>query len=716
MKFSVELGKAAAAQINTMLGRQYNSIIANFYGSLYPELNQIFSGMDYSFIGFHIGLRCNPRAACCDLYVKFLKGQDSYILPYSMEFPLSNFIAPIASNKATPSSLRLRETDIKMRFMQLIPANLPLAKRFWKECAAGQHRELIQKVFPDERKPYEHSVKAKDLIEYYSRPYDMSIWGELAKKYSSKNNLTYRKIAWKNISYHILPQNKIEVTCVAMLLSNAFPAVKLGGQFQYAVPLSRTLEPVIADFEKKVEKCVDPLLQELWMSDTPDKLDINRCRSNSNDDELFRSITKMMRNYMDPHIKKINAKFTKARVNWKDGKDYIAQRGDTYYLFFDKDVFVPLAPKEAPLNKQHIADDYDPRKDPEHTAAPRHEGEWIRFAEYLAEQYEKRLRKENLLDYTMPVNMEFKGIRADVSIANGALSFSSMNGKIGGHIYTVSQLMEIIINSAIEWIKRMNMMLPNSYVTAAEAKLITYLKLHPKTSATELKKNVPLEDINSQSVLDFIRAFQNNYYISTQTARDVYGTYNVLSLNPLYKSIRFSDYVRPYNLNDIEYLILPLKISVLSKALEEMNPESWPDVLNALQHLTKKNIVNLFNDTIVQRKLDECTSDDIDFIKASLMQLHNGTQIVQEIFAERDIKQMEMLASESITDNTETIADMLLELDATTINAFFRRDIGAKYLENCQTEQLEILADALVCIDGCTLLKNKIQKQLNISE
>ena len=194
---------------------------------------------------------------------------------------------------------------------------------------------------------------------------------------------------------------------------------------------------------------------------------------------------------------------------------------------------------------------------------------------------------------------------------------------------------------------------------------------------------------------------------------NTYAVYTTYYVNPKFINVPFGRYVTSYTLEDVAYLNTETQKEVIKREFERksLKLEEALHLVEAMWMLPKYAIEELCQDELIRSKIFALPARDIDFIRTMLCPAV-GNKTIQNIFAERDYQQFEKLAASVTQRRVEKIADMIMEAEPQTVNAFFKEDIGTRFLAECKPKQLEYLADALFCATGCKMLYKRVEKML----
>lgn len=693
---------------------------------LMAMISPIAGSLSYKLTSIYIDFKLMEETLHIDFFLKVCRNGEYYILPCLNCLNIRNFASNLMADKSarkatTLDALLLDDRVVSDKLAEFANSKVKETILMFQNGQFPEPEDL-QKALPDENKPGEYSVTATKLVTYFRKQHNPDVWNQLSQKYQARDGIRHRSIFWGRINYQVVNSHKLTVKFNVSVTGNYFNKISSPGDFTFEVPISRDIESVAEMFNNVAVTYAETAILKIWDAPREEKYRIVNCRTDKND-ELCKGITKIMREYLDLRIGNIDSRFVNARVLWNDSPTCIVRDADQYFLSFSGVQRVPLEPKNKPLLEQHVVDLYDVLSDPEHALPPAHEGQWIRFAEYLVKEYERQLSAENLLKYAEPIKLRCCGTACTISVGENRMvvkgndirsdgKFAYYGSESLGDYASAADLAATIVAATIEIVRKLNFLDPWDRVNHAEAQILAYLKQHPNSTMTTLKQHILIDDVLAKSIPDLVDDLKNKGYISAATTSNRYGYYELLFIDPQYKRVDFSSVVRPYDIDDINYLKPEYRISVVRKAFISMTDETLSSVLEALHALSKKDVLAFCQDEKVQAKLLKLSPCDSDFVRTTLTQVLGSKKQVQGIFTERDIAKLEALTANKTLDGAESLCDFLAETDSQLINTFFKSDTGKQYLEDCPRESLEMLADTLFCIQGCKLLYNRVDKQL----
>lgn len=256
VKLSSKIQPLICSRINEMVVMQKTNIDAIVERKLCPDVIPEYNTNTVQFVSLYWEIAAKDEKIVCDFYLKFREKGRYYCAATSTNLPVSFFVAPfyIGMAKKTPkiqrlTELALNDEDMFNRLKDILCERFPGISRSYME----QSRNVtICEILPDENKPCEQSISAKQFLEGYQNNYLAAYNSKVAdivnNKYPEGSTLHFKFGGLKlNQAYG----GNVYVSYRLLLDGEYISSVYKIGTFSYPVLASAYMEDIVQDFEVK---------------------------------------------------------------------------------------------------------------------------------------------------------------------------------------------------------------------------------------------------------------------------------------------------------------------------------------------------------------------------------------------------------------------------------------------------------------------------------
>lgn len=589
--------------------------------------------------------------------------------------------------------------------------------------AENPDAEHMQPLLKGEKTPYEKAIPAVDFVSYYNA----NCSSQLKQKIEQALNGAHQK----KPGYHAVCDaaefgkkgNNIAVLKIRYCICNAYTHPQ--GDY-YEVDLKLKLSVDMDDLTKYVDTEIDNMLpaivEQIWQSDPLERYDFQICRQRHDESDVHAFVDDLITNTLKVLRKEIKKRHFSYSFELPTKNIFIEKRDNSFYICFPMGDDVPLKPSNGNLLDQHLEENYyNVMTLPEVQPIPSNVIQWHHFCQYLSKAYERALSKNKKIQAypTITVMVDLHDVRVSVGSYKARFSprgitcrkdFPTLKTKQPENAY---ELADVFISQAIAIAEEINEVVDSICLRPVEAEILFFLIDNPNSSISYICWGVKAADVISKNYPHYIQRLLQADLICEKTMSNTYAVYTTYYVNPKFINVPFGRYVTSYTLEDVAYLNTETQKEVIKREFERksLKLEEALHLVEAMWMLPKYAIEELCQDELIRLKIFALPARDIDFIRTMLCPAV-GNKTIQKIFAERDYQQFEKLAASVTQRRVEKIADMIMEAEPQTVNAFFKEDIGTRFLTECKPKQLEYLADALFCATGCKMLYKRVEKML----
>lgn len=280
VKLSSKIQPLVCSRINEMVVMQKTNIDAIVERKLCPDVIPEYNTNTVQFISLYWEIAAKDEKIVCDFYLKFREKGRYYCAATSINLPVSFFVAPfyIGMAKKTPkiqrlTELALNDEDMFNRLKDILCERFPGISRSYME----QSRNVtICEILPDENKPCEQSISAKQFLEGYQNNYLAAYNSKVAdivnNKYPEGSTLHFKFGGLKlNQAYG----GNVYVSYRLLLDGEYISSVYKIGTFSYPVLASAYMEDIVQDFEVKCTRQIVKTAYELRPMNERERYDLS---------------------------------------------------------------------------------------------------------------------------------------------------------------------------------------------------------------------------------------------------------------------------------------------------------------------------------------------------------------------------------------------------------------------------------------------------------
>lgn len=721
VKLSSKIQPLVYSRINEMIVMQKTNIDAIVKRKLCPDVIPEYSTNTVQFVSLYWEIETKDEKVVCDFYLKFREKGRYYCAATSTNFPVSFFVAPfyVGTAKKTPkiqrlAELALNDEDMFNRLKDILCERFPGISRSYIE----QSRNVtVCEILPDENKPCEQSISVDQFLEGYQNNY-LAIYNS---KVADMVNDKYPEGSTLHFKFGGLKLNRayggsVSVSYRLLLDGEYISSVYKIGTFSYPVLASAYMEDIVQDFEVKCTRQIIKTAYELRPINERERYDLSVCFSNIKNGGQFAAAAQVLDSYFSAYTSDNKNNYLSFSRKHGERPMRISLRGDQYYLILEDTVLLPLEPANAPLEKQHIVDDYDLDTDPRQVKIPSDIFEWLKFCKYLSSVYQKQIEEKGLSDVPVRINVSLYPLSARFNIAETSLTFgegkklpSVMDINYSHATDNAYELAAALSQIAVKKSGQAANIMKNCSITAVEAIILTYIQHHPGAYTEEVRGNIRAKGITGSSIPSVLRDVRQSKFVRSASVQGKNGNNHIqVSIVPECTRIGFNKYVRPYDLRDIAYLTPSMKEHVIKEAIIDQDEDHVMQAFIELLKLPRVILISLCQNADVIKRFNALSPDNINYIKAALARAI-GDKATQAIFAKREEQALETLMVSEDKD-IDALADLIMNTGSRTVNYVFNTQQGQRFLRNCSNEDLEIIADTLFCIEGCDELYTQINR------
>ena len=720
VKLNSKIQPLICSRINEMVTTKKTDIDAVIEHKLYPDIISVYSTNTVQFVSLYWEITAKDEKVVCNFYLKFREKGRYYCAETTTNFPVSFFVAPfyIGTAKKTPkiqrlSELTLNDEDMFNRLKDILCERFSDISRSYIE----QSRNVtICEILPDENKPCEQSISAKQFLESYQNNY-LAVFNSKAadivnNKYPEDSTLHFK---FGGLKFNRAYGGSISVSYRLLLDGKYISSVYKIGTFSYPVLASAYMEDIVRDFEVKCTKQIIKTAYELRPVNERERYDLSVCFSNLKNGGQFAAAAQVLDNYFSSYTSDNKDNYLSFSRKHGERPMRISLRGVQYYLILEDTVLLPLEPANAPLEEQHIVDNYDLDTDPRQVKIPSNIFEWLKFCKYLSSIYQKQIEKKALSDVPVRINVSLYPLSAHFNIAGTPLAFgegkelpSFMDANYSHATDNAYELADALSQIAVKKSGQAANIMKNCSITAVEAIILTYIQHHPGAYTEEVRENIRAKGIAGSSIPSVLRDVRQSKFVRSSSVSGKNGNRTQVSIVPECTRIDFNKYVRPYDLRDIAYLTPSMKEHVIKETIVDQDEDHVMQAFIELLKLPRMILISLCQNADVIKRFNTLSPDNIDYIKAALTRAISD-KTAQAIFAKREEQALETLMNSKDKD-IDALADLIMDTGARTVNYVFNTQQGQRFLRDCSNEDLEIIADTLFCIEGCDELYTQVNR------
>ena len=617
------------------------------------------------------------------------------------------------------------EEELKDQLVSMVEGKLPDAIRRTLLRSNNPDIEHLQPLLAGEIFPYQKAISASVFAKYYNfnciPQLKQRITDTLAK--AAKKRKDYYAVCIMAEFSNEKENDSVSLKIICNLCNDYIHPKEFIYKMTFKLKLTEDMEELIKNVDAEIEEALPTIISRIWQGEFPEKYDLQICHKRRNESATHAFVDDLITDTLEPYSSGFKSEYITCSIKYSMKNIYIEKKEKGFYICLPVGEDIPLKPSNGKLMEQHVvANYYNVMTSPKKQPIPANMMQWCLFSQYLSQVYERVLSKKKMKSQypRIQVNVNTTVVTVIVVSYQARITprgitfqnntFPTLEGQNPDNAY---DLADAIIRQAIMATDEANKAAADMHLRPIEAKILSFLRDNPNSSITFICSSLKTADVLAKSYPYYIQKLLQEDVISAKSVTGTYVVYEAYYVTPKYVNVPFDHYVTSYTLEDVPYLNANTQKEIIKREFERKSlklQQALP-VFDAMWRLSKKAIEELCQDEVIRSKIFAMPARDIDFIRTMLCPAV-GDKTVQKIFAERDYQQLEELAASVTQCRVEKIADMIMEVEPQTVNTFFKEDIGTRFLAECKPKQLEYLADALFCADGCKTLYKRVEKML----
>lgn len=516
--------------------------------------------------------------------------------------------------------------------------------------------------------------------------------------------------------------NQIKIKYSVVQSNECSCPTDMKGSFAVPMPLTDNKKIAEKEIDDAIQKKLPDIAQKLCerVNLKSEKYDYVQCIWSYDENENSEIVVRLVEEAIKGCHDKIDNPYFHMFSSRSTAGITIEKTNKAYHIVFPCGQDIVLKPADTALSEQYIpTNPYGSAKTMKKQPLPSNMADWRYFGEYLNETYADAIDKEGLQNICPRLSLEIRAKCAIITVGPYRISLLSTGfSKVRNFPMLDNWTKENdafdfaqgIVKQAIETGKEVRQKCEKHKFAPVEVDILNFIKEHPGASASFIRTNVKSDTVMAKGIDRYMAVLFTSPFIDIGSGKSMYGNYESHFLNHTFDNVDFSQYVRPYTLKDLPLLKPEKQVELLIAEYQNEGEERTLSSFKYTIKLPKKLLETICLNPLTVESLNSLSAASIDYVKAALLQATGNDKLAQKIFGNKDVGLFEKLADTPSEANTETMADLIMEMDAKSIIAFFSGDTGRQYLSACGSEQLETLADALACVTGCKGLSAKIGK------
>lgn len=623
---------------------------------------------------------------------------------------------------------------IAKRILSKVAVKVPeIISEMYRQVMNNQFTD-VEQVMRDNSGRYRGVISAQRFIRQldqdkeraWKKRFQAALNDYLYKPPNAKYSLNCASIEFTAIS-----DTNIEVRYKIEKRNSYCPSEKIDSSFVITLPSCEDYESLRNAFNRAVQKKIISIVQELWgqNSQYAERYDYKTCLAMSNINPISASVARLIGECLKPCEQKIDGPYV--AVVGRRGNEGIAieRMGWNYHITFPVGRDIVLQSDGDSISMQRVpVNPYEKAETMKNKPLPSNIVDLYCFASYLDTAYTEDINEKNLQASSPCIIIEigketvnfFVG-KYRICLTRAGFSRNRNFPKLDDWTDNNSayDFAQAIIQQAISVSKEADAICSNRLFTPEEVQILEFVKTSKKAGIFMIKNNVRSDNIAEEGISHLVRKLYIGHFLDSVVTRDAKGALTLYALNPIFQNVDFWEYNKVlydtsstslYNLDDFPYLKPNAQETLLQSILsdEESKEEDVLRAFNLLLQMPQETVERLCKESPIVWRLNDLSDAGATYVEMALQKTTGNGELGKQVFAGKVYSQFENLAAEGTIENTQKIADLIMETNPDIVNGFFETEAGKQYLSSCDKEQREILADALVCVPACHELNAKI--------